>query len=70
MHATRNALSGIVRAQSIELLNKHPATAIDLNAPVRQAHRNVRGSAAGRVKREPRPGNPNRVATCWVATTP
>ena len=32
-----------VRAQSIELLNKHFAAAIDLHAQVKQAHWNVRG---------------------------
>jgi starvation-inducible DNA-binding protein len=43
MHPTRNTLSEQIRAQSIELLNKHLAAAIDLHAQVKQAHWNVRG---------------------------
>jgi starvation-inducible DNA-binding protein len=43
MHPTRNTLPENVRAQSIELLNKHLAAAIDLHAQVKQAHWNVRG---------------------------
>lgn len=43
MHATRNTLSENIRAQSVELLNKHLAAAIDLHAQVKQAHWNVRG---------------------------
>lgn len=43
MHATHNTLSENIRAQSIELLNKHLAAAIDLHAQVKQAHWNVRG---------------------------
>lgn len=43
MHATRNTLSENIRAQSIELLNKHLAAGIDLHAQVKQAHWNVRG---------------------------
>ena len=43
MQPTRNTLSEKIRAQSIELLNKHLAAAIDLHAQVKQAHWNVRG---------------------------
>lgn len=43
MHATHNTLSENIRAQSVELLNKHLAAAIDLHAQVKQAHWNVRG---------------------------
>ena len=43
MHATRNTLSSNIRAQSVELLNKHLAAAIDLHGQVKQAHWNVRG---------------------------
>ena len=43
MHPTHNTLSQNIRAQSIELLNKHLAAAIDLHAQVKQAHWNVRG---------------------------
>ena len=43
MHPTHNTLSETIRAQSIELLNKHLAAAIDLHAQVKQAHWNVRG---------------------------
>jgi starvation-inducible DNA-binding protein len=43
MHPTHNTLSANIRAQSIELLNKHLAAAIDLHAQVKQAHWNVRG---------------------------
>lgn len=45
MHQTRNTLSEGVRAQSIELLNRHLAAAIDLHAQMKQAHWNVRGPA-------------------------
>lgn len=37
------ALSGNVRAQSLDLLNRHLAAAIDLHAQVKQAHWNARG---------------------------
>jgi starvation-inducible DNA-binding protein len=37
------ALSGNIRAQSLDLLNRHLAAAIDLYAQVKQAHWNVRG---------------------------
>jgi starvation-inducible DNA-binding protein len=43
MHPTHNTLSENIRAQSVELLNKHRAAAIDLHAQVKQAHWNVRG---------------------------
>src|SRR3546814_783759 len=43
MQHTYNALSANIRAQSIELLNKHLAAAIDLHGQVKQAHWNVRG---------------------------
>ena len=43
MHPTHNTLSESIRAQSVELLNKHLAAAIDLHAQVKQAHWNVRG---------------------------
>jgi starvation-inducible DNA-binding protein len=43
MQPTHNTLSEDIRAQSIELLNKHLAAAIDLHAQVKQAHWNVRG---------------------------
>lgn len=42
MQPTHNTLSENIRAQSVELLNKHLAAAIDLHARVKQAHRNVR----------------------------
>jgi starvation-inducible DNA-binding protein len=43
MHSTHNTLAEPIRAQSIELLNKHLAAAIDLHAQAKQAHWNVRG---------------------------
>ena len=43
MHPTHNTLPEIIRIQSIELLNRHLAAAIDLHAQVKQAHWNVRG---------------------------
>ncbi len=43
MHSTRNTLSEIIRTQSVALLNRHLAAAIDLHAQVKQAHWNVRG---------------------------
>jgi starvation-inducible DNA-binding protein len=43
MHPTHNTLSENIRAQSVELLNKHLAAAIDLHAQMKQAHWNVRG---------------------------
>ncbi len=45
MQPTHNTLSESIRAQSVELLNKHLAAAIDLHAQVKQAHWNVRGPA-------------------------
>jgi starvation-inducible DNA-binding protein len=43
MHPTHNTLSENIRGQSVELLNKHLAASIDLQAQVKQAHWNVRG---------------------------
>jgi starvation-inducible DNA-binding protein len=43
MQHTHNTLAKPIRAQSVELLNKHLAAAIDLHAQVKQAHWNVRG---------------------------
>ncbi len=45
MHSTHNTLSENIRAQSIELLNKNLAAAIDLHGQTKQAHWNVRGPA-------------------------
>ncbi len=45
MRPTHNTLSQNIRMQSVELLNKHLAAAIDLHAQVKQAHWNVRGPA-------------------------
>jgi starvation-inducible DNA-binding protein len=43
MQPTRNLLPEKIRAQSVELLNKYLAAAIDLHAQLKQAHWNVRG---------------------------
>ncbi len=43
MHPTHNTLSENVRVQSVALLNKHLAAAVDLHGQVKQAHWNVRG---------------------------
>lgn len=43
MQHTLNTLSENIRAQSVALLNKNLASAIDLHAQVKQAHWNVRG---------------------------
>jgi len=43
MHQTHNTLKLLVREQSITVLNRHLAAAIDLQAQVKQAHWNVRG---------------------------
>ena len=43
MQQTHNALPELVREQSIQLLNKHLAAAIDLHGQAKQAHWNVRG---------------------------
>lgn len=43
MQKTHNTLPKKIRVQSVELLNKHLATAIDLHAQMKQAHWNVRG---------------------------
>lgn len=45
MRPTHNTLSENIRAQSIELLNKHLSASIDLQAQAKQAHWNVRGPA-------------------------
>jgi len=43
MYPTHNTLSEIIREQSVSLLNKHLAAAIDLHGQTKQAHWNVRG---------------------------
>jgi len=43
MQPTHNTLSENIRTQSVELLNKHLAAAIDLHAQLKQANWNVRG---------------------------
>ena len=43
MHQTHNTLNLLVREQSINVLNRHLAAAIDLQAQLKQAHWNVRG---------------------------
>ena len=43
MHPTHNTLSESIRAQSVALLNKQLAAAIDLHGQLKQAHWNVRG---------------------------
>ena len=43
MHPSRNTLAESIRLQSVALLNKHLAAAIDLHAQMKQAHWNVRG---------------------------
>jgi starvation-inducible DNA-binding protein len=43
MQITKNTLPEPVRAQSVALLNKHLAAAIDLHGQAKQAHWNVRG---------------------------
>jgi starvation-inducible DNA-binding protein len=43
MQKTHNTLPEKIRIQSVELLNKHLAAAIDLHAQMKQAHWNVRG---------------------------
>ncbi len=43
MQFTHNTLSENIRAQSIEILNKHLAAAVDLHSQMKQAHWNVRG---------------------------
>lgn len=45
MHPTHNTLPLPIREQSVALLNKHLAAAIDLHAQMKQAHWNVRGLA-------------------------
>lgn len=43
MYPTRNTLEQDIRSQSVAVLNKHLAAAIDLHAQIKQAHWNVRG---------------------------
>lgn len=43
MQPTHNTLPEAIRAQSIEILNRHLVAAVDLHAQVKQAHWNVRG---------------------------
>jgi starvation-inducible DNA-binding protein len=43
MHPTHNTLSENIRTQSVALLNKQLAAAIDLHGQIKQAHWNVRG---------------------------
>jgi starvation-inducible DNA-binding protein len=43
VYPTHNTLSENIRTQSVGLLNRHLAAAIDLPAQMKQAHRNVRG---------------------------
>ena len=43
MQPTHNTLPELIRRESIEVLNKHLAAAIDLHAQVKQVHWNVRG---------------------------
>ena len=45
MYATRNGLSLSIRTQSVALLNRRLADAVDLGAQVKQAHWNVRGAS-------------------------
>ncbi|MGQ3045193.1 MAG: DNA starvation/stationary phase protection protein Dps [Niveispirillum sp.] len=49
MQYTHNTLSENTRGQSVELLNRHLAAAVDLHAQVKQAHWNVRGSSFSAV---------------------
>jgi starvation-inducible DNA-binding protein len=44
MQPTHNTLSETIRMRSIDILNAHLASAIDLHAQVKQAHWNVRGT--------------------------
>jgi starvation-inducible DNA-binding protein len=45
MYATRNGLSLSIRTQSVALLNRRLADAVDLGSQVKQAHWNVRGAS-------------------------
>jgi starvation-inducible DNA-binding protein len=45
LQPTHNKLTQNIRGQSVELLNRHLAAAIDLHGQVKQAHWNVRGPA-------------------------
>ncbi len=44
MQPTHNTLSENIRIRSIDILNTHLASAIDLHSQVKQAHWNVRGA--------------------------
>src|SRR5581483_400365 len=44
LHRTKNSLPEAVRAQAVDLLNRHLACAVDLKAQAKQAHWNVKGS--------------------------
>ncbi len=43
MHFTHNTLPLLVREESVNILNRHLAAAIDLQAQIKQAHWNARG---------------------------
>ena len=43
LHHTKNTLAEAVRAQSVALLNRHLAAAVDLKTQAKQAHWNVKG---------------------------
>lgn len=43
MYPSRNTLAELIRKQSVTLLNRHLASAIDLHAQLKRAHWNVRG---------------------------
>jgi len=43
MRTTHNTLPELIRDQSVDLLNRHLAAAIDLQGQMKQAHWNVRG---------------------------
>ena len=58
MQATRNTLSENIRAQSVELLNKHLAAAIDLHAQVK----NDLGDGIAKVMRGSSNGDPDLAA--------
>ena len=44
MHFTHNTLPLLVREQSVNILNRHLGSAIDLQGQIKQAHWNVRGA--------------------------
>jgi starvation-inducible DNA-binding protein len=43
LHHTKNTLSENIRARSVQTLNNHLSSAIDLHSQIKQAHWNVRG---------------------------